>query len=68
MALADTRKQLSEARGAAAEAGKVLAAERAARVAAEDRDAARQGMLERLSTLQVCVCVFVCVGVLILML
>jgi hypothetical protein len=51
--LSDCRKQLSEARSAAAEAAAALGAERAARVAAEDRDAARQGLLERMSALQV---------------
>jgi hypothetical protein len=49
----DCRKQLSEARSAAAEAGAALAAERAARLAAEDREASRQGLMERLSRLQV---------------
>jgi hypothetical protein len=52
--LSDTRRQLAESQAAAAEAAAVLAAERAARVAAEDRDAGRQGLLERMATLQVC--------------
>lgn len=51
--LADCRKQLSDARLAAADAAAALADERAARVAAEDRDAGRQGLLDRLATLQV---------------
>lgn len=51
--LADCRKQLSEARSAAAEAGSALAAERAARLVAEDREAGRQGLMDRLSRLQV---------------
>jgi len=50
--LADCRKQLVEAKTAAAEAAGALAAERAARVAAEDRDASRQGLMERLTALQ----------------
>lgn len=55
--LSDCRKQLSDARSAAAEAAAALAAERAARFAAEDRDAVRQGLLDRLAALQVGACV-----------
>lgn len=51
--LADCRRQLAEARSAAAEATAGIAAERAARLAAEDREAGRQGLMERLAALQV---------------
>lgn len=51
--LADCCKLLSEARSAAAEAGSALAAERAARLAAEDREAGRQSLMDRLSRLKV---------------
>jgi predicted nucleic acid-binding Zn-ribbon protein len=50
--LVDARKQLSAAKSAAEEAAASLAAERTARLAAEDRDASRQGLLQRLSALQ----------------
>lgn len=50
--LADCRRQLVEAKTAAAESAAALAAERAARVAAEDREAGRRGLMERLTTLQ----------------